>query len=158
MKGLLKMKKIISIIIAVVAVFSLTTTTAFAYTDGTALSVDITAHQYSSFEITIPSSVNLNTTNGNIDIEVTQINLEPNTELGVYLRNKDVTLTHAVTNETASLNFYNTNGDLTNDIATPLATFTDIGNATIKAKLDENAKAGDYTGYAVFEIFTTEIN
>lgn len=152
------MKKIIAIVLSVVAIFAVNATTAFAAEQIEIKSVELTAHAYSSFTVTIPEKVDLTATNGSIDISVDEINIEPGYQLGIFLNSGDSTIQMKRSDDvTANLYLFNSNGEKLTNTSEPLAVFTDVGNATINAELEDNAPAGEYNGYLIFDIFAYSI-
>ncbi|MGN1316664.1 MAG: hypothetical protein ACI4VW_06310 [Acutalibacteraceae bacterium] len=148
------MKRIIAMVISVVAIFSVNATTVFAAETEIIKSVELSAHAYSTFTVTIPEQVDLSATNGSVDISVDAINLEPGYQLGFFTNNSGSVVQMKRSDDvTANLYLFNVDGKKITNISEPLAVFTDIGSASIKAELEDNAPAGEYSGYLIFEIF-----
>lgn len=148
------MKRIIAMVLSVVAIFAVNATTVFAAETEIIKSVELSAHAYSTFIVTIPEQVDLDATNGSIDISVDAINLEPDYQLGFFINNSGSVVQMKRSDDvTANLYLYNVDGEKITNTSEPLAVFTDIGSSSIKAELEDNAPAGEYSGYLIFDIF-----
>lgn len=152
------MKRIIAMVLSVVAIFAVNATTVFAAETEIIKSVELSAHAYSTFTVTIPEQVDLSATNGSIDISVDAINLEPDYQLGFFTNNSGSVVQMKRSDDvTANLYLFNVDGEKITNTSEPLAVFTDIGSASIKAELEDNAPAGEYSGYLIFDIFAYRI-
>lgn len=138
------MRKIIAIVLALVMVMGMSTT-AFAST--TVAVTDLTTYVYSSWELTIPQSVNLTDTNGEIVISVDSLNLDPDLVLGIMIERSRMEHSNGTT---ANLELFVDGVRKTNVIAA----FSEPGSVTITAKLEDSALAGSYTGFVQFYIST----
>lgn len=152
------MKKIIAMVLSVVAIFAVNATTVFAAETEIIKSVELSTHAYSTFTVTIPEQVDLDATNGSIDISVDAINLEPDYQLGFFTNNSGSVVQMKRSDDvTANLYLFNVDGEKITNTSEPLAVFTDIGSASIKTELEDNAPAGEYSGYLIFDIFAYRI-
>lgn len=142
------MRKILAIVLALVMVMGMSTT-AFATTE--VKTTELTAYVYSTWEITIPASVNLVETDGEINISVDALNLDPELVLAVMLDRYN--MMHSNGNK-ANLELYVDGVQKTNVIAT----FTEPGSVFITAKMEDGALAGNYTGVVVFYIGTLSMD
>lgn len=142
------MRKILAIVLALVMVMGMSTT-AFATTE--VKTTELTTYVYSTWEITIPASVNLVETDGEINISVDALNLDPELVLAVMLDRYN--MMHSNGNK-ANLELYVDGVQKTNVIAT----FTEPGSVIITAKMEDGALAGNYTGVVVFYIGTLSMD
>lgn len=138
------MRKIIAVVLALVMVMGMSTT-AFAASE--VKTTELTTYVYSTWEITIPASVNLVETNGKIDISVDSMNLDPDLLLAIMLENSAMTHSNGTK---ANLELFVDGVQKTNVIAA----FSEPGSVTITAKMEDDALAGNYSGYITFWIDT----
>ena len=138
------MRKILAIVLALVMVMGMSTT-AFAATE--VKTTELTTYVYSTWEITIPASVNLVETNGEINISVDSLNLDPDLVLAVMLDRYNMMHSNGTK---ANLELYVDGVQKTNVIAA----FSEPGSVTINAKMEDGALAGNYSGVVVFSVGT----
>lgn len=138
------MRKIIAVVLALVMVMCMSTT-AFASTE--IAQTELSTYVYSSWEITIPQSVNLIESNGEIIISVDSLNLDPDLVLGLMLDRSNMTHTNGTK---ANLELYVDGVQKTNVIAA----FSEPGSVTITAQMEDGALAGSYSGFVQFYFST----
>lgn len=142
------MKKILALVLCVVAVFAMSTTAFAAEQDqNTVKYVELTGRVYDTFEVTIPASVDLKKTGGEILVTVNSMNISPDRKLGIFYERSSM---ESVANQTPAELEFSVDGVVKDDL---LQAFTEPGSVSIHAKIKDGVPAGDYTGYVVFSIF-----
>lgn len=153
------MKKIIAFALVCVMVLGMSTT-AFAAepwdTSAGTGSIDITAHVYSSYQVTIPATINIATQGEQCEISLSEARIEEGYHVDVFCTNlrENSGYTLALTNGASSIDcsFSNAEGKAVTDTE-PLATFAkaDItegltGSKTFTISAVGFGMPGDYTG------------
>lgn len=142
------MKKILALILCVVAVFAMSTTAFAAEQDqNTVKSVELTGRVYDTFEVTFPATVDLRKTGGEILVSVDSMNISPDRKLGIFYERSSM---ESVFDQTKAELVFSVDGVVKDDL---IQAFTEPGSVSIHAKIKDGAPAGDYTGYVVFSVF-----
>lgn len=150
------MKKIFALLFSAAMLATMSITAFAAETDGSAGSgqSEVLAHVYSSYNITIPATIDLR--NGNESyVEISNANIEDGYTVKVFCSNTDVNgirLYHDTKENTSiTCSIFNSNGEMC-DATTPMAVFTssDISEGTgaknITLEPETTGVPGNYSG------------